>query len=459
MYPNRSTHPPLQVLVGGVLLAAAGLAHASAFFSVNTTADLVDVNVSDGQCVSAANTCSLRAAIMQANHVSTAGVTTIIVPAGVYVLGPPVGDDGEASGDLNIVPLPGVAQNLQILGAGPDRTIVDGNQTDRVLHFDTHDNSVGGREARIDGLTIRNGKRNDVGSSAGGLLNYGRLTIANCIIENNVSPSFGGGIAGEGDLTLIDTTVRNNRAVLGGGIYINAFGGHLTIRSSTINGNNAVAGGGIHVNGISGGNIPTTAYIVNSTISTNAANNDGGGIYAGGMSVTALYNVSVINNDADHDRDQTGGIGGGVFKEVGTDSRFIVVNSLIANNTVLDAPIFDDCNGTLEVYGWNLFGTTSGCSYAGNGTAARGLVALNSIGPLQDNGGTTPTHALLAGSAAIDSTFPSPGCIDETGAFLGYDQRGAPRPAGLRCDVGAYEYGAIPPVSDRIFKSGFEVTP
>jgi hypothetical protein len=154
--------------------------------------------------------------------------------------------------------------------------------------------------------------------------------------------------------------------------------------------------------------------------------------------LVALYNSTIIANDADHDRDQLGGIGGGVYS--GAGARFIVVNMLIAGNTILDAPIDDDCNGTLEVYGWNLFGEVTGCAFSGNGTASRGFITLNTIGPLQDNGGPTWTQALLADSEAIDTTIDSLGCVNETGALLTTDQRGAPRPMDARCDVGAFEY-------------------
>ena len=52
------------------------------------------------------------------------------------------------------------------------------------------------------------------------------------------------------------------------------------------------------------------------------------------------------------------------------------------------------------------------------------------LGPLQDNGGPTMTHALLPGSVAID-VIPADMCeVDE-------DQRGEPRDS--MCDVGAFE--------------------
>jgi hypothetical protein len=53
------------------------------------------------------------------------------------------------------------------------------------------------------------------------------------------------------------------------------------------------------------------------------------------------------------------------------------------------------------------------------------------LGPLADNGGPTPTHALLDGSPAIDWA---------DGALCpATDQRGVARPQGPACDAGAFE--------------------
>jgi hypothetical protein len=60
------------------------------------------------------------------------------------------------------------------------------------------------------------------------------------------------------------------------------------------------------------------------------------------------------------------------------------------------------------------------------------------LGPLQDNGGSTMTHALLPGSVAID-VIPAEDCLDADGEPLTTDQRGEPRPGGTMCDVGAFE--------------------
>jgi plastocyanin len=62
------------------------------------------------------------------------------------------------------------------------------------------------------------------------------------------------------------------------------------------------------------------------------------------------------------------------------------------------------------------------------------------LGSLQDNGGPTFTHALLANSPAINAGDPA-GCTDQNEVVLGMDQRGFVR-NGV-CDMGAYEYNSI----------------
>jgi hypothetical protein len=61
------------------------------------------------------------------------------------------------------------------------------------------------------------------------------------------------------------------------------------------------------------------------------------------------------------------------------------------------------------------------------------------LGPLQNNGGTTPTMALLPGSPAIDAGDDS---VLGSPLFLASDQRGAgfPRQSGAHVDIGAFEF-------------------
>ena len=81
-------------------------------------------------------------------------------------------------------------------------------------------------------------------------------------------------------------------------------------------------------------------------------------------------------------------------------------------------------------------GDTCGFDQATDQPAAGQL----NLGPLEDNGGPTKTHALLENSVAIDQV-PEADCVDGAGEPLGVDQRGEPRPAGVSatCDVGAFE--------------------
>src|SRR5439155_1504530 len=99
--------------------AAPALRAASNVYVVNNTADLPDADVGDGLCAAANGACTLRAAIMQANF--SAGVQTVTVPSGVYMLTRTGYDDNAVLGDLDIT------DDLVIQGAGAQRTIIDGN--------------------------------------------------------------------------------------------------------------------------------------------------------------------------------------------------------------------------------------------------------------------------------------------------------------------------------------------
>lgn len=461
-------HPGFAVLfalcIAGFSLAEH--ARADTTFSVNTTLDRIDDDVGDGECNTPDDTCSLRAAIMQANHLSGPGTTHIRLPAGTYTLTrPATGANGEDNGDLNLTTSIAAGQVISIEGASAATSFIDANQIDRVISIDTN------RIVNISDVTIRRGYLPT--GNGGGIKLSGSLTMRDSIVADNSATGSGGGIfveinarldvlrstflsnqslgsvggaaVIEGEATFRETNMSANRSRFGGAIFLFGAAARMNLIKSTISNNSAiVGGGGVHNN-------MGQAFVVNSTISGNIANRDGGGIYNEGT--TWLYNTSIINNDSSHDRKPPGGVGGGVYNLPG--NRFVAINSLIADNTTLDAPIADDCNGLLEVYGWNLLVNYGGCSFSGNGVAARGQVSTNTIGPLANNGGPTWTHALLAGSEAIDTTTAQ-GCVDSTLALLTTDQRGAPRIAGAKCDVGAYEYSSVVPESDVIYRNGFD---
>jgi len=399
-------------------------------FNVNTVADLIDDNAGNGICHTTTNTCSLRAAVMEANQSAVASARLIInLPSGTYRLTRvPSGVNGDDSGDLNLT-APGSGQTITLRGAAAATTIIDANHGDRALRIQ------GGRVATIAHLTIRNG--NADGDNGGGILmRFSTATVEDSVIEDNQAELGGGIVNDSGVLNIVRSTIRSNTAEnQGGGIFVF---GRTTLRDSTLHGNGARQGGGIQ-------NTAEELYVINSTLSGNHAFADGGGLF---NSHTAfLYNTSIVDNDANHQSTMPGS-GGGVFNQ--SASRLVLFNSLIVGNTNHGSFPWD-CNGTLELYGRNLLSVMGGiqnCTIANPfGWALMGRAAL---GPLRDNGGPSWTHALLSGSVAIDATTIQ-GCVGPADLALVADQRGLPRGLSESCDIGAFEFGA-----GVIFENGFE---
>ncbi len=318
---------------------------------------------------------------------------TIVVPAGIIVLSGPAFENANAGGDLDI------AKNLTIQGAGAGAAIIDGGGVDRVFHI------LSGASVVISGVTIGGGVAND---------ENGTLALRDCTVSGNAAGSYGGGVYTSGTLAISNCTVTGNSGGSGAGIYNN---GVLTVSNSAITGNSAAFDGG----GLA--NLGGTVTATNVTISGNTAARDGGGAIGNG--ITTLINVTLTNNIADSDRDGTGDAGG--IRNLGAhDLR----NTIIAGNIDRggEAP---DCRGPITTSGYNLVGNATGCTFvAGAGDQiGTGTNPVNpNLGPLASNGGATQTHALLAGSAAINAGTNCPAT----------DQRGAARPTGI-CDSGAYQ--------------------
>jgi len=187
--------------------------------------------------------------------------------------------------------------------------------------------------------------------------------MSNSTITGNSAPTGGGIYNAEGTLAISNSTISGNSASTGGGIA-NAFVGTLTIGNSTISGNSATTFGGA-IENFSGSGIVTLA-ISNSTLSGNSANIVGGG---------------GIHND--------GSYGG---------SATVTIGGTVLNAGASGANIFNDV-GVFTSQGYNL----SNDSGAGFLSATGDQINTNPmLGPLQNNGGPTFTHALLPGSPAID---------------------------------------------------------
>jgi CSLREA domain-containing protein len=358
-------------------------------FTVDTTTDGTDANPADCICATTGGQCTLRAAIMQANQ--TAGAT-IVIPARAspYTLTiAKAGADDASTGDLNIL------RTMTIAGGGAAGTIVDAGMLDGV--FNVHASSI---TVSISGMTIQHG-----------------------------SAMFGGAILSDGTDTTLNVTgcvIRDNVASdLGGGIFTYT---PLRVSSSTISGNVAGNGGGIL-------SWYTDTAIDNSTISGNQATASGGGVSVHGGTLH-LRNATVTNNQADADFDG-GGTGGGVYE---TFASVYFKNTILAGNYE-SMPFLGgylqsdgDCAGTITSEGNDVVQNydTGRCTVNGSFT-----LHAPGLGPLHGNGGPTPTHALLAGSPAINA---GSSCVDSSDVTLHRDQRGAFRPTS-GCDIGAYEKG------------------
>ena len=201
---------------------------------------------------------------------------------------------------------------------------------------------------------------------------------------------------GSETLEINNSTLSGNSSGDAGGaisIYGLGFGATdtLTINSSTLNGNSANSGGGI-VNSADGLAF-TTVTINNSTLSGNSASGAGGGISDGGpqgrerlLSTTAPLAATRPVSAAASSTPIPG-----------------VARTWTIGNTILKAGasgenIYND--GPITSLGYNLSSDDAGGVLTGIGDQ---INTDPMLGPLQDNGGPTFTHALLTGSSAIDA--------------------------------------------------------
>ncbi len=330
-----------------------------------------------------------------------------------------------------------VPTSLMILGPGAGNLTVNGNNASRVFE-------VTGPNVMLHGLSIVGGQdaEGGAGIKAGGS-SGSVLTVSACVISNNSTPMKGGGIyVSTGVITTIsNSTIAGNVAAggasgwLGGGMF-NA-GGQVTIVNSTLNNNFAGYGGAIYNHGRYAGG--ATLKILNSTLSTNSASGESGaiandGAWGGSSAVLKINGCTFSGN--------TGATAGGIFNDAWqSGSAPLEVGSTIFQSGTSGTNLINR-EGAVTSAGYNL-------SSDGGGGLLNKPTDLNNtdpmLGRLQDNGGPTCTHALLAGSPAIDK-----GKRDAvTSLPSSTDQRGVARPfnffdlgdatGGDGSDIGAFE--------------------
>src|SRR5262252_7325288 len=186
----------------GLAMLIAPRSAPAATFTVDTTDDAVDVAPGDGQCQTANDHCSLRAAIQEAN--ALLGADVIRLPAGTYLISRAgSGEDQAATGDLDIT------SSVSITGDGAATTIVDGEALDRV--FDV----LATGAAVISGVTIQNGSAD---AGAGIRVEGGTLKLMESTVMGNQASDAGGGIDNDvGVLQVVRSTVSGNVAHGSGG--------------------------------------------------------------------------------------------------------------------------------------------------------------------------------------------------------------------------------------------------
>lgn len=399
------------VLAAGLLLAAAGTAGA-ATYTVTKTAD-----TADGTCDA---DCSLREAVAAAT--ATPDDDVIVFDAGVFASAQTItlaGSEIAIAGNGNLV----------IEGPGADLLTLDGNGTSRIL------SNGAGAVTTVRDLRFTGG--NGVGAAnsgrAGAIYNNGgTLVLERLVVEGN-SAANGGALnnASAGTLIVVDSLVAGNSATGSGGAIQNFSTSILTIRGSTFSGNtsNGTTGGGA-------GQINGTAVIANSTFSGNdAPSGSGGGITSNGTSILVVNSTFTGNSALNN---------AGGFHRASSNLNVFLRNNVFAGNATTNG-VSPDVTASVSVtsLGNNLVGVAGPTS----GWIASDLLDQDPLlGALADNGGPTPSHALLDGSPAIDAgqdCVLDQSCADNNLAFdLDTDQRGMPRPAGPATDIGAYEVQA-----------------
>jgi len=297
-------------------------------------------------------------------------------------------------------------------------------------------NAYGGAIFALGNVNIKYSQVSDSTGSAhyaggvygGGVFAFGELKARYSTISGNQAKSAngkGGGVLVLGNVTLDHVTMAGNSAGLeGGALYRKGSGaGSVTIRSSTISGNqSAFTVGGLHIEST------PSVTIANSTI---AFNSSAYGFYGAGLNVRT-------------------GVGPGA-----SNVNLKLQSTLISNNKAgasdLDfagislAPksvTFDQASSA------NFIRVPSDDLLPPAGTL---VVTCPLLGPLRDNGGGLPTHALMSGSAAIDSgSNPNDESQDQRG--IGTNSSLYPRISKGASDIGAYEINQ----ADTIFSSGLD---
>jgi hypothetical protein len=298
-------------------------------------------------------------------------------------------------------------KSLTINGPGAENLTVSGNNASRIFRI------AAGHTVVINGLTIANGagSNTDGGTSGGAIRNRSTLTINDCVFSNNSTP-------------------------LEGAAIFNFAGATLTINNSTFMLNFASGGGAIASRG-------GTLIVNNSTISGNMAGDFGGGIFSYFQNSVTLTNCTITGNRCNIS--SSSGSGGGIR----TEDADTFTNTIIAGNfsgTGTTPNEINTAGGGIDNARHNIIGAAASSGGIQNGVNGNIVgVNINSVlnTTLADNGGPTPTHALICGSPAIDggdNSFAT--AADQRGFLRPFDGNGD---STATTDIGAFEQHNVCP--------------
>ena len=304
----------------------------------------------------------------------------------------------------------------------------------RIFNID-NGNTTGDLDVQIKGLTLTGG---DAASTGGAIYSRENLFLTNVVITGNAAIGFSAGAIRSrlSELTITDSVIAGNSTSNDGGA-IETRDGDLFIIRSTISGNTSTAdGGGIYA-------IRSNVEITDSTLSGNMAGDDGGGVYIKDTNPSADTSLTLTGSTLSGNT--ASGDGGGVYS---IDAPLTFSFSTIADNTATNngGGIYADAASSLAL-NHTIVGDNSASSGAdilsvpsvtadyslienAGGHTITGGVGTNitgadpMLGGLVDNGGPTQTHALLAGSPAIDAGDLA--AVAGMGGVPLYDQRGLP---------------------------------
>ena len=389
-------------LVAGLL----GAIRAEAMvFPVTKTAD-----TSDGACDA---DCSLREAILAAN--AHPGADEVMLPAGTYMLsfaGAGTGNQGTL-----VIDDDGSAATtddaLTLHGAGAATTIIQ--QT--LFAKGVMEIQIGLANVVIEDVTIRGGNNTD----GAGIITFSPTIVQRVRMTDCHGNDDAGAIMSFATLEVVHSVFEENTAIDDAGAVMTF--AEATVRRSTFRHNTAANDAGAIMS-------IANLTVENCTFSDNEAGTAAPGTGKGGAILAFdVLNLRASTLTANH----AGLSGGGLHTDVDVAQSVQLEGDLVAGNMPNDCSV-QAGTPAIHTLGHNLDGDGSCLPIPATGDQTS---ATPGLGPLADNGGPTMTHALLAGSPALDAwTAGCPG--PDT------DQRGAVRPQGTACDIGAYEFGDLP---------------